>query len=252
MKILNCENLDRTLASLSSILHLKTETIIRDLLDTDLEKEYTEKTIDEEPSKYLLTCFKKKRQISTEYDGTYWFHITRVKEGTLFKNGILPLGQMLPDIESFIEGLSRGIVPRENQSNHQTPQYADLFSLKTEDSLHWGPFAFLVRETALTKPDINYDYLGKPEIVEDIIRSKYANIQNDLLESFEKNTVPCIVKFKSDDNRPKHLGTSLYYVYLRLKNMQLSTYSNTCYDGEGTPVDPDDICGIEFLYDYCP
>ena len=118
--------------------------------------------------------------------------------------------------------------------------------MKVSNSLHWGPYALLTRDHAFKSKEIgNHDYLGGPEIVEDICFCFAEKHGFDLLAAFLKRTKACIVKF-FDGPRDGCVDTAVYHLYKAHWGHHCSMQCNTCYDGKGIPVSPARIMKVEF------
>jgi hypothetical protein len=124
----------------------------------------------------------------------YWFHATRTTPDATFQEGILPLKPMLPRIWDFLGQLasewssrSEWLHFRENMDGPGAQQYA----WKVCSAEDQGPFGFLVRSVILCSEDFgNHDYLGIPEIVEDICLSYEEMFDQPLRESYLRATQP--------------------------------------------------------------
>lgn len=115
------------------------------------------------------------------------------------------------------------------------------YALKTSNPIHWGPYAFLVRDAILRPADVTHDYLETPEIVEDI-----ANGDHLLINEFRRISRPCIVKFRSIDPRPDVVEVALYYSYFSLWAKPMNLDTNTHFDAEGKTIPFEDIVGMEY------
>lgn len=103
----------------------------------------------------------------------HWFHCTRVPPGTRFAEGILPLGAMLPQLEATLTSLvaDPDHRPLVQQVFSTRGGHAFQFRLKTADSLHWGPYAILVRDVAFHARALGqHDYLGMPKLWQTCVR----------------------------------------------------------------------------------
>lgn len=182
-----------------------------------------------------------------------WFHATRTAAATAFADGILPLDRALPRIWSFLRSVAGDWVTDAAWSTFQYTldgRGAPLYHLKTANAIHWGPHALLVREAALRPREIgNHDYLGTPEIVEDICQCFEDRFGRDLHRAYQVATRPCLVHFVSDVPRPDTVPVALAYACAALRNEQLTHWANTCFDGEGRAVTSDQIVRFEFLHD---
>lgn len=245
---LDCESLDTCIFSLANILTLPSITIIRTLAEIDLEDIYASSNTFDDPNTFLLKYFKENHHVTTDFTSSYWFHNSRVKKGTDFKDGILPLNLILKEITTFIDTLAETIEPLQVDnpvSSNSNSGYH--FATKTMDRIHWGPYAYLVRQTAIKTPDMFHDYLKIPEIVEDYIGCKYQSICKQLEKKYFDNTISCIVKFQMFKNDEHLIGKALYYVYLTLRGEELDINSNTCYDGNAEIINANCISKIEYL-----
>ena len=172
------------------------------------------------------------------------------------QKGILPLGDRLNDIweglYSLLENFSRA---KWDQFRHEmeTKMRSDssrLYRLKAHDSLHWGPFAMLVRESAFQPKEMgNYDYLRIPEIVDDICDSFKVTFGYNLADAYIDATKSYIVKFHSVTTKDYYIGVALYYLYKKYLNEPLSLHSNTCFDGMATKIEASSIISVN-LIDY--
>ena len=122
-------------------------------------------------------------------------------------------------------------------------QFADQYARKLAYQFNEGPFAFLVRDALLLRDQMgaNHDFLGIPEIVEDICLCYEMMFGYCLRARFSEATKPCIVKFKSRAPRPDALAAALMYVHRKAKGQELERSCNTSYSGEGVAVPPHDI-----------
>lgn len=77
-----------------------------------------------------------------------WFHGTRVRCGTTFSEGILPLGEALPFLKAALVDVLEDQTSRREveRAFERKGGFAFHFRNKLENPLHWGPYAILVRE----------------------------------------------------------------------------------------------------------
>ncbi|MGA9998104.1 MAG: hypothetical protein WBP93_22005 [Pyrinomonadaceae bacterium] len=251
MKVLDCETTDSTYASLEQILGVGRSQLESVFENVDVESFYRDNRYYPQPPESLV--FSEVSKVITlpgDYDRTCWFHLTRTAPSNNFQQGILPLGQRLDAIWNFLYSLAKKSVSpeewdefrREMGSHH----HAGLYEMKASDSMHWGPYALLSRDHAFKPEEIgNHDYLGAPEIVEDICICFSERYEFDLLGAFMKKTRPCIVKF-FDGSRSDCVSTAVYHLYNAHRGNGCSGQCNTCYDGEGVSVTPERIMKVEF------
>jgi len=168
----------------------------------------------------------------------HWFHATRVRPETDFNDGVQPLRLILPAIKSFLATLATEL-PSAGSSTSQVSG-GFQYTLKTSNSRHDGPFAFLVRDAITRRWSFTHDYLETPEIVDDYFNGGAG------VERFRAITKPCIVKFRSTDPREDVSKIALRYCYSGLWGMGMDFENNTHFDGEGRTIPRSDIVGIEY------
>jgi hypothetical protein len=181
----------------------------------------------------------------------YWFHATRVAPDTTFEDGIQPLSQVLDRVWAFLGSLASAWSSPTDWLAFRSGmrgQFADQYARKLAYQFNEGPFAFLVRDALLLRDQMgaNHDFLGIPEIVEDICLCYEMMFGYRLRARFSEATKPCVVKFKSRAPRPDALAAALMYVHRKAKGQELERSCNTCYSGEGVAVPPHDIVQVEW------
>ena len=120
--------------------------------------------------------------------------------------------------------------------------------MKTQDILHWGPYAVLVRDVLVNPTKFeSVDYLNTPEIIEDIGRCFHERYERDLLPSFQQQSHACVVKFNDNTPRPDSVPIALHYLYCITQNRDLFPGCNTCFDGNGHPIEANHIIAIEVI-----
>lgn len=100
-----------------------------------------------------------------------WFHGTRVPPRSDFSEGILPLGAWLPRLQAAVDATLDDVDMKRDAAAafERKSGFGMHFGMKVKDSLHWGPYAILVREVADYARTLGqHDYLGMPEIIEDL------------------------------------------------------------------------------------
>jgi hypothetical protein len=127
-----------------------------------------------------------------------WFHGTRVPPGTTFHEGIFPLGQRVASLEKAI------LATLDNDQHQEQVRRAFArkggcayhFREKITNSVHWGPYAILVRDVAFHAESCSqHDYLGMPEIIDDLCEEIRKASELDLLPIFQERWRPAMVKF---------------------------------------------------------
>jgi hypothetical protein len=186
-------------------------------------------------------------------DVVCWFHTTRVLAGTTFSEGILPLNAALPSLKARLVDAVDDIVVRDHLRNTlEASSVADHhYSNKSQNSMHWGPYAILVREVAFHATKLSqHDYLGMPEIIEDICNGFMKKSGVSLIGVFSAKLKPAIVKFTSTstiNDDESCIATALCYVYSSIHEGAPCANSVTCFDGKNHPVPPQDIQKVDFL-----
>jgi hypothetical protein len=251
MKVLDCETTDSTYDSLESIQgvkRIKLESVFDAL---DLERFYQENRYYPRPPEDLL--YYEVRKVSTlpsTYDQTCWFHLTRTIPLNNFEQNILPLGQCINGIWDLLHSLVKRAISSaewtafmEDMGDHHN---AGLYAMKVSDETHWSPYALLSRDHAFKVSEVgNDDYLGAPEIVEDICLCFSEKFEYDLLGTFIRKTKPFVVKFVAGP-RSGCVSTAIYHLYNVYRGNRCSMQCNTCFDGESVAIPREDILKVEF------
>lgn len=248
---LDCTNLDTAAATLAQLVGMPTsDLLVRMANYSCVEFEEDCRAMGIEPAQVLW-----ERIVGAKRDCVpdliMWFHGTRVSRDCRFSEGILPLNCVLGRLTASLSDLacSIGVAPTLRADSCDARCQANfqrLFDLKTNDSQHWGPYAFLTRD-ALVDPDLTGHYLEAPEIVEDIAWSKYGDSAELLLRAFRERTSPCIVQFRDARPREDVAEVALQYVYDGVCDNRPLGSSHTCFDGRGHAVSAETIVRIEFL-----
>jgi hypothetical protein len=253
MIALDCETFDSALHSSAAILSLQPGDLRKTLLSFQFDslpisqrRTYSYKDL---LLMYVLGALDEPKPPPTP-SVTHWFHATRVAPGTTFEQGILPLSRIVDGIWDFLGKLASEWTPvkewdhfRRNMRGEGALQYG----LKVGSMIGQGPFGFLVRPIIFCPEEMgNHDYLGIPEIVEDICNSYEEMFQRPLREAYMNATRGCIVKFRAEDSRPDTVGAALMYLHCEVQGKDPWDQCNTCYDGEGSTVSREAILGIEW------
>jgi len=249
MPALDCHDLDSALTSLGGLLSTDPRRLKARL--TGLTPAEFERTIFGSPypaPQVLWDRIVGSRTVPPTPDLVYWFHATRVPPETDFAEGIQHLTERLPRIKEFLAALAARIDQNspEPPPGSWTHNGSFHYHLKTSDRLHWGPFAFLVRDAIVRRGSFTHDYLATPEIVEDLAGMMVGDRAPLLIGEFRNATRPCIVKFRSAEPRADVVRVALYYAYSTLWRQEQSIDTNTCFDGGGQTISFSDIVQIEY------
>lgn len=250
--ILDCETFETALDSLANIFRTTPENL-SSLLSAKEIAIYFEAHWQELPDfkDYVLAIAENSFGSPFPLDEVCWFHTTRILPGTSFKEGILPLNAALPRLkERLIDALDDVQVGDQLRSVLHSDGVADNhYFNKTQNSMHWGPYAILVKEVAFHATRLSqHDYLGMPEIIEDIYNGFQKTSGIDLMPEFSEKLKPGIIKFLNSNNHDEScIATALCYVYSSIQEGVPCTNSVTCFDGENNPVPPQDILKVEIV-----
>jgi len=242
--ILDCESFDSSLKSLEKIYSTSSNDIIEYLGSVDLEKIFkTNKPKDTYGYDYLFECFERIFKTEIKEFEAYCFHTTRIPKGTTFTNGILPLNQIIDEIEEFIDkiafDLSLEIIKIDLTKDNMIDR-----KLRNDNS-PWGIF---IKDWAFELPSGIHNYLKFPEIVEDIINFKYPDDCSVLLKEYSQRTVRCIVKFKVPSLiKRERLPRLIYYIYHKVNKLEMECDCAFNYSNQGFKIDQGNIEKVEYL-----
>lgn len=250
--ILDCESFDDAVASLSKIFGTTPEKLQGLLAAREIGAHF-EMHWKELPDfkDYLYAVAESHLGCPLPVDSVCWFHTTRILPGTTFSEGILPLTAALPALKERLIGVV------DDPSIKAQLRYAlyvggvadHHYANKTQNSIHWGPYAILVRDVASCAANLSqHDYLAMPEIIEDICNGFNAQIREELLAVFDAKLRPAVVKFTAPvDHDQDYIATALCYVHSMLQEGKLDMNSVICFDGKNNPVLPHFILKLEFV-----
>ncbi|MET3446200.1 hypothetical protein [Ralstonia sp. 1138] len=181
-----------------------------------------------------------------------WFHCTRVPVGTTFDAGILPLGQVIPLLKETLVGLLDDPAAK-REVDHAFAREGGFgchFGNKLRNSLHWGPYAILVREVASYANELGqHDYLAMPEIIEDLCEEVKLASGLELLPVFQERLKPAIVKFVAPAGASAEFAVrvALRYLQSSLREGFPGHGAVWCFDGSNTVVPSGQVIKVEFI-----
>lgn len=261
MRILDCENtlsMYKSLENISGISQKELKKFIAKFDFDEFQKDNPHSFL--RSDEILLKIFEEEYNPSLKFDYTCWFHLTRTFQFDHFKDGILPLGDILDDIWKFLFRLIKNEFSKKDWENYRKSLesgelkrevedvYGELYRSKINNPIHWGPYAMLIRDSAFKSREIgNHDYLGVPEIVEDICVPFDKIHDFGLLNKYKNNTKSCIIKFKSKSNERYFIGTVLNYLHCIHNKERMYINCNTCFDNKGNKISSKNILKIEYL-----
>lgn len=251
--VLDCETFETALVSLASAFQATPDNL-HELLSREEIATYFE-TNCQNPlgfKEYVYAIVERVFGSPLPLDEVCWFHTTRILPGTTFSEGILPLGAVFPSLkEGLIEAIDDVHVREQVRSALDSGVIADFhYCNKTQNQMHWGPYAILVKEVAFHSERLSqHDYLGMPEIIEDICNGFQETSGIELMPIFREKLKPAIVKFVdvNNDYEESYIATALSYVYSKIHEDVPCGNSVACFDGKNNPVLPQHISNVEFV-----
>lgn len=250
--VLDCETFETALNSLACIFQTMPDNL-HSLLSVKKIATHFETHWRELPDfgEYLSAIVEEHLGSPLFLDEVCWFHTTRILPGTTFSEGILPLGAALPSLkERLIQVVDDVHVREQLRSALDLGGIADsLYSEKTQHLVHWGPYGILVKEVAFHAAELGqHDYLGMPEIIEDICNGFQKTSGHDLMSEYRAKLKPAIIKFVDTNNNDEScIAAALCYVYSRIQTGAPCANSVSCFDGENNPVPPQHILKVEIV-----
>jgi hypothetical protein len=258
MPWLDCHDLDSTVDSLADVIGASSGEVERVLEEHD-EARFDDTAEDPGllmPRDVLGHFAADLDTVAGRFDGAYYFHGTRAVDPKAFSlRGILPLDQVLEELWATLRELARDEVLAEEwaafRHGVETGNGGDdgwLYRHKVGAGVDRGPFGLVVRDILLEPQSTgSHDYLGCPEIVQDIARCFSSARSVNLEQRFCDAAKPCIVKFRSTLLRPGAIKAALWYAYTKLRDGEITRNSNYSFDGNGEAVPAEDVLTIEIL-----
>jgi hypothetical protein len=246
ISILDCENYDTILSSLSAILSTSENDISSFLKSLDLNEIWKNSQKEKYADEYLFEEFLREFKLDeSRIIKANWFHNTRVLKGSEFKEGILPSSLAINRLETLISDIVKKLkIP----INKNSLQKCSVIQNKLNSKTNQGPWAFLIRDFAFEKTVGIHDYLKSPELIEDILHFKYPENYELIFREFQNTTVKCIVKFKTEfEFHPKRLLYVINYLYNKINGEKMDWRSNANFSNNGKIISPEMILKIEYL-----
>jgi Ca2+-binding EF-hand superfamily protein len=211
MKILNCESLEETYESLEQIASLDKDSI--EAIFREVPKEVY---IDE---KYFVSTLKNLK-CRTEYDGTYFFHVTKTLDIDSIKNkGLITLDKGFEILSNSLFELTDDFTKQEWDTVIRLVKKEK----KVRFDFDYDINAFLVKESFLNLD--SWSYMEFPEIADDIFKEAEKMKNSNIRKVFSLQAVPCIVTFLVNTNEIKYLGHALNYLYDKYVDEEVGEYS---------------------------
>ncbi|CAM0554886.1 hypothetical protein EHLJMEHL_00474 [Vreelandella titanicae] len=249
---LDCSSGEKALASLSFGFQCTIEELKEVLFSLDLDGLYEEfQSAPQIPTEqYLYEQVIESLGEPLPLSSVVWFHCTRTCPDTDFSEGIAPLNDSLGRVwEIILRYAPEEYVRQSLLAMKESGVKDELYTLRTQDSIHWGPFGILVRDVAFVAEDLGqHDYLKMPELVEDICNA-YQVVHGVALHGHYSQVLkPKIVKFRSESRLDSGcLESALGYAYRYIRGCDPDGMSITGIDCEGAIVSPHQIIETETM-----
>ncbi|GGJ56991.1 hypothetical protein [Deinococcus roseus] len=251
--LLDCRDLPTALQSLSSGLQIPRAVLLDILQDIAPRQIHSRKSLQfAPPDEALWSELKRRYPIRPWSQGTCWHHLTRTADPAGYSRGLLPLGQVLPELWEVLERCARPHVnPRAWSTFQRTLGHHHLRWLheqKMQDRTQWGPSGMLLREAAF-QPGVygNPDFLQAPETVLDLCRCFQGTYGVDVLATYRQITRPCVVKFWTPGTSKAAWVKAVYWVYGQVQGLEMTPAHNLHFDGRGAAISPAQVLQIEVL-----
>ena len=214
---LDCESRASALSSISEIYDLPKQDIEDFVLKTDLDHHFATTQTGDPPDWVFARLFEQYfEKHQPQIDRVYWFHVSRVKRGTSFSDGLLPLDKSLDFIWKTIFEIFKGT---EHEANLKSMRINGVhnrqYSQKVRSPIHAGPFGMLIREAVFRREEsCTRNYFEMSEIMKDICRGYETQFGDNIESTVQDSLAPCIVKFWAEPRIIRDcITTSLYYLY---------------------------------------
>jgi len=247
--ILDCESYDECLLSLAYGFQCSSDELeerIRSLSNDDIFE--NDEVIDY--GSYLLNYISDVFGAPLPLDAVYWFHATRTLESNMFDDGLLNLKDAEPSVwEILIDRAPSEYVAANLQTMQVQGGFDNMYCLRTDDSIHWGPYAALVKALVIDTGETGQrDYLELPELIEDICNGYEKQFGVTLHGYYGDQLVPKLIKFISSYRVDEGcLEAALVYIHSSIHDEDISDCAITCFDGDGSNIPPEEICYVETI-----
>jgi hypothetical protein len=250
--ILDCSTGETALESLAIGFDCSIEQIKSVLLSINIEDIFEKhfETIEVSSSVYLYQYVIEKLGKHKPLTEVIWFHGTRTLKSNNLSDGIFPLNNALDIVwDSLLSSAPDETVRKNLKELASAGSFDHLYDLRTKNKIHWGPYGILVRDVAFnTKSLRQHDYLGMPELVEDILKGYQKTFGISLSTYYSEVLVPKLVKFKCTSS--VHDGcveTAIGYLYTYVKGAEICGLAVRCIDKKGSPIKKEDIIEVELV-----
>jgi hypothetical protein len=197
---------------------------------------------------YLLEFVSESFAEPLSLEAVYWFHATRTLESNSFEDGLLNLDDAKSSVWNIlIESAPSEEIALKLENMQEEGGFDNMYHLRTEDSMHWGPYGALVKELVVDVGETaQRDYLELPEMIEDICNGYEQKFNESLHSHYSDQLVPKIIKFIStcrvDDGC---LKAALAYLHSSIHDDHIGNGAITCFDSDGMNISAEDIIYVE-------
>jgi hypothetical protein len=178
----------------------------------------------------------------------YYFHATRlIRAEAPFADGIRPRHEALEGVWGELRGLASQYCPAEAWQEFRLR--AETTFAGASDRSQAGPFGFLVREVPLYQAATHrgpwHDYLGVPEIVEDISIAFCESFGVDLVNDYTRASQPYLAKFKAQGSAVD-VATALLYLCHSVHRREIDAPDlGVTYNARGRCIRANAIVAVE-------
>lgn len=249
--ILDCSSLETTLSSLEPLLGRSAEQIRHQLLAPDLNPA-NEMLAKGDISNVLLWAFPHRTDV-WPYTSIAWFHLTRTSDLQRYRHGLKPVTHVIDQIWAELKaaGDKEGIALewqdlRDWVETKTSGRFAELYRLKQKPGMQ-GPFGMLLLESASHERPGDNHYLHCPETIEDICKEVKARTGIEIMDTYQKNTRPAVVKFLDQKPCAECVEAAIFYAYGVLWSQDYDCGWNVYFDGDGISVPASMIISAGYL-----
>jgi len=240
---LDCETPELVAQSLGAILRMEAAQVhsrICEIKKSDFEINTCTVTDRWLP---MLNTIAGRKVSDLEVGQTCWFHATRAKDFSSFRQGILPLPKNVSRIWDMLYPLVTDCVTLDGWKEFRRETVADNYGGHSAMVVKaWmaneGPYAFLFTGSALEPKDSgNHDYFATAELIEWIAICFERRFRVSLHDRHHAATQPGLIKFWTPGIKAVHLGAAVDFLLHRHLGWSISNV-DPCFSADGQQVMP--------------
>lgn len=248
---LDCRDLETTIESLRTAMGISENELVHALHSYDASR--LADHLYDDVAKAICASFGLEPE-ELRFSGASFFHGTRaISPSQFMERGVLTLPEMLDEIWAQLGDLS-GVAAsdwallRKDVEGEGGEDAGWRYRGRIEHRVNHGPNAYLIREMHLMALDSHHDYLGCPEIVQDICTCCHAATGVDLERIFVSQTTPCIVRFERPEPSTQNVETAFAYAFAVATSTDLGGIAcGGGFDGYGVSVPPEFVAAVEAI-----